>query len=550
MKIVSFLKYFNVVLIGLFAVGMGIFFIIMPKYGDDCRFLEFTYNWFIEQGVLDFNGGGNIFKYGIPWQEIFQTIETNYYGDNIRLGNIFDIFFLLFPKWFSSGIMAFLWIEVMLLSFKIARINIGRSPLVILALALWMFSIPWEDMFGSIVHQFNYIPPTFFALLLIYATPIPTVSKADEVKLNSLSKKIFVGMISFTIGWWHEAFSVPLAASIFLMMVCFKDERVKVNYIALIGLILGILIIALAPGTGKRFELQVSYSNIVMIEKFTRVLINNIPFYIFLFLCICRGWLQGLKAVFRDRVLIFFLFNGVFNILLSLLTYTAPRVTWWTQIISIIGIMWILRNNKSFRRYAPGNLLWGIPLILIVFVHLVMVDVVVIRFHQTFIKTVKEYINNPNKTLFTKAYTLRDLPLINFYMPNAKMYDYFYTMDYTRLFSKVYNKPFVPVPEELRNVTVDSGNPAEGIEGLREYKGRYYISADSIDSPPFSISLLSVDYGKGYVNVMGTSSRFISEGDGKEYIYVRDMPPWYVSHFKKIHGFKVIYIDTDKVKDN
>lgn len=56
----------------LFFIGTGIFFIGMPKYCDDYWYMFHLQPWFESQGI-DVPSGGDIFRFGIPWEDIYQT---------------------------------------------------------------------------------------------------------------------------------------------------------------------------------------------------------------------------------------------------------------------------------------------------------------------------------------------------------------------------------------------------------------------------------------------------------------------------------------------
>jgi len=60
----------NALLILLYVVGMGVCLMGMPKYMDDLWYLNHLQDWFKMQGVDYPDAGGNIFKYGIPWEGI------------------------------------------------------------------------------------------------------------------------------------------------------------------------------------------------------------------------------------------------------------------------------------------------------------------------------------------------------------------------------------------------------------------------------------------------------------------------------------------------
>lgn len=58
--------YWNVLWLLMYLVGMGVFFVGMPKYYDDYWYMEHLRPWFEAQGVMVPENGGNIFSGGFP----------------------------------------------------------------------------------------------------------------------------------------------------------------------------------------------------------------------------------------------------------------------------------------------------------------------------------------------------------------------------------------------------------------------------------------------------------------------------------------------------
>ena len=93
----------NIVWISLFAIGIGLFFIGMPKYTDDYWYMMHLRPWFESQDIIYPEDGGNILRGGIPFREIWATWSEHYGNDNLRFGNLLAPILLIFPKWVGSG---------------------------------------------------------------------------------------------------------------------------------------------------------------------------------------------------------------------------------------------------------------------------------------------------------------------------------------------------------------------------------------------------------------------------------------------------------------
>ena len=100
----------NVLWLFIFAIGMGVFLIRMPKYHDDCLYLNHSGDWLRERGVVYLADGINIFIIGMPWEEIKQTLLEHWSYDNMRFANVFVIPFLFMPKYIGSSICLIAWL--------------------------------------------------------------------------------------------------------------------------------------------------------------------------------------------------------------------------------------------------------------------------------------------------------------------------------------------------------------------------------------------------------------------------------------------------------
>lgn len=87
--------------------------------------------------------------------------------DNIRLGNLLILFFLLLPKWVGSSIMTLLWVYGVMDALKLSGIDWYKSALVPLALFLWTFGILWSENYGVMDYQFNYLFSLAVAMWLL-----------------------------------------------------------------------------------------------------------------------------------------------------------------------------------------------------------------------------------------------------------------------------------------------------------------------------------------------------------------------------------------------
>ena len=134
----------NTLLLIIFLVGVGFYFLGTPRTGDDYAFLEFFKPWLDsqpelinEQGIVMVDKGGNMFKYGFPVDEYVETLKYSFNNDNFRLSNIIAIFFLIIPRWIGTLITLLLIILIVRESFRMADLDPDSSPLMPIYLGLF-----------------------------------------------------------------------------------------------------------------------------------------------------------------------------------------------------------------------------------------------------------------------------------------------------------------------------------------------------------------------------------------------------------------------------
>lgn len=529
----------NFWLILLFGAAIGVFLIGMPKYMDDGWYAINLADWFYKQNVPDITEGGNIFKYGIPWEGIIKTWHEHWLEDNIRLGNLLVVFFLLLPKWVGSGIALIVWMYAMIVSYKLARIDVLTSPIVLLGLIMWGIFMPWSNYMGVLDFQFNYLLGTGVALCFIYHILRQSGEGKSNLKNGSL-ETVGLFVLGILTGMWHEGFSIPILIG-FLVLLLSRQMVWNPRVLwGLGGLLIGILILFCTPGTYVR--LTESMDPAVSHHKFKelRVVINNLSYYIFLLICLIVGVRKDLKSIRKDRIIIFIIVNGCVPILMSVILYAEGRVTWWTQIVSIIGIMYILNKYSDiyWKKYELKNVIWLGPLALLMFAHLIISDYYVIKMSNSLRYSIKQFVNNPDASVFTEVITVKDQPLICFKMPDVLFYGgQIYRIN--DVLKEWTDNKLKMIPEELRNTTSDSGEKIDGPLNARMYNGRIFMKEEDADFPEFVEILFETDFGKGTKNVYGYSFSFKSEKDGRQYRYIHLMSSWHLQHFGKLKALRL-----------
>lgn len=519
----------NLTALCIFSILLGIYFTAMPKYADDYWFSINLAEWHKSQNVSDITEGGNIFIYGIPFKDIVETWHYHWLNDNVRLCNILVVFFLLFPKWVGSGVMWLAWLYSMFISYKIAGIKKFGSPIVGLSIVLWGLFLPWSSHLGALDYQFNYIGSTAVSLWFLSkmlkqgSSGFSCHGRFDFLKCCGF---FLLGLLA---GWWHEAFSCSLWGIVIVLIIFYKYYRNLPFVCGIAGLTLGIIILSAAPGTHLRLHGNPMY----LTHKIVNVIAYNLPYYAFLFFSFVYAIKHGFQKLFYDRVLMSCIIGGLIPVLMSIVLFAAARVTWFTQILAIVGLMRLfdIAGWEYWIKYKISNAIWIVPLVLLVLVRFIVADIYAFKTRKMMRDAIEKYITNPDKTVFSKVITIHDIPLIAIKLPDVMINDEFVYM--TAFFSnRAANHSFNIIPEELRNATSQSGKRIDGDVGLRSLSGKLFISGDSINYQNNGYIDLKMNWGDRDWSVRCYTFKFISEADGKEYAYVNFLNPWFEPHYK------------------
>lgn len=523
----------------LFFIGLGVLFIVMPKYTDDYWYMVHLRPWFESQGLTSPAEGGNIFKAGIPWDGIWTTWVERYYTDNIRLGNLIVPFFLMLPKWIGSGLMTLCWIYTVFASFRLAGIDWTKSRQVPLCVFLWTFCMPWGEDMGCLDYQFNYLLSTFMGMLLL----LRLVREESSV---GITVGICYLLFGFVVGMSHEGVSVPLASGLLAMLLFFRSYR-RINIImSVIGLLIGISFLLTIPGMRLRLAYAVELKPISGYGFM--VSMNILTFLIFISLYISGILQRGIKASLRnpDKILVFAAVSSFVSCTIWLSTDTGARSGIWMELMSIVGIIRILHQRHKIKtsRHSTGMKVLSALLLSAAYLHLAYVDVYVVRFRMSFDKMASWFITDGENSFFgdykslgTRPAICGYLPPYGFYLFNTRYFNQYYGIDI-----KNRRKYAVIVPEELRMVSDNSGVEVEGDSGVRELSGNYFVKdvrKGHLESDLEILMPVSFDYGSGYSSGYCWGMPFRSEKDGEWYLWLIPYRGWYVSHFMDLKGLRI-----------
>ena len=543
---------FNTLLLIIFLVGVGFYFIGTPRTGDDYGFLVFFKPWFDsqpelinEQGITMVDKGGNFFKYGFPIDEYVETIKNRYNGDNFRLSNIIAIFFLIIPRWIGPLITLLLIFLIVRESFRMSDLDPDSSPLMPIYLGLFTILIWTGDALNEFDFQVNYIWGVFVAVMLLRCL--------RSQKRGTLSSVILGVMM----GWWHEGLALPIIVGLVAMCIVSRECRQKKYYVAIVAMAIGLGFQVVSPGTHGRIDSEfASLTFIFSVESVKNIARETALFCMALVLSLVTSLCVGWRRVFADRVILFLLVSSLVSLTIMCSTGVFCRGGFWMYYavgVVIIRLLSIVLPEFS-SSYNWKNLAVGIPLLLLIYTHWGYVAYHSIRLNKIVNEQLALWLQHPGETRFADVLPLQEMPLMCGYLPTAK-YTYlpyfdwikrYYAPDIKEKYGKSvtgYDEMMSLIPERLRDVTADSGRAMPGGSPVREYKGLLYMPETEFvtsilkrDNLSRGWLVLNVDYGKGYVTRQVIAYSFISEADGKRYCYLEPIVIWYVAHFKRIKG--------------
>lgn len=536
----------------LFGAGMGLYLVGMPKTTDDYWYMNHLQGWYAEQGVFYPENGGNVFKYGFPLDAIVEIWKDHWKDDNIRLGNLMAPFLLLGPKWLWSSLTVIMWMMAIYLLGKFAGVDMRRSPLVVVLLAMLSFYMPWSEQFGGLVFQINYLATTLLSAILL-------IEFFKGKAASDMPALAMLFLLGFVTGWWHEGFGVPICMGAVAVLLLYRKYRNKRSAAVILGLLTGILIMVFTPGMQNRTRAYLQHIGLRWLDISGFIYVWS-PGCIALFSGALAGIKVGFKRVWNDPKAAFLLVSGLVSLGIMLITINRLRGAWWYYITAVVCTVYFIRTGfgRFWSRYSLRNGVIVVPLLVLCLVYWGSVGYAVMNMREDIEQGFYEGLEHPEKSRFCRYASVSDLPLMSGYLPLVwKDYEELYDIPLLWVRKELPNTDYYTygakdfsrggIPEGLRYVTSESGCEIEGNRGIRIFKGSLFMKPAQADiklmeenRDLFSVYRTRVGFGKGYGIAEVHGILFRSEGDGKLYMYLRPRFDWYVSHFKKLQHMDII----------
>lgn len=525
--------HWNALWIGLFLLAIALFLFGSPFSIDDFLFQIPLKPWFDSQGIRIPYGNGDIAVYGYPLPLIMEVIREHAATDNSRLCNIIVSFILPFPKWVGMLPPFLAWCYAVTGSIRLSGTDWRRSHLIPVAIFFWTFFMTWRGGMTSVVYAFNYVVSAGLCILLL---------RLLFSGGRGRGRMLGILVLSTAIGWWQEAFSIPMIAGIAALTALRKDCRNRYFYASLVGLSIGLVGIVGTPSFSYRFLHQATSPLYDLSRKLACALLWDVPYWIFTVLLLYVMSKGYWKKVRNKSLTVLLAISGFIPICMMMVTYCDCRITTWTQIASVAGILCIVNDvwPDYWQRLTPVTATVSTVCLVSSFLHLAVADYYALKMRASITAAVEHFQRNPSETHFGEVHTNDRLPLIALTMPGS--FAYGSTIALIDRYVSQAQYSFAIIPQELRNITERSGVPLDGDSGARLIDGRIVIPS-KYDGPVTHNSYTGschflADYGDGYRAIRVSISTFKSESDGKRYYYVCPYDSWIDKHFRQIKGLR------------
>lgn len=261
--------------------------------------------------------------------------------------------FLLFPKIIFSIANTFAYVLLIYLIYRIARGKSEDKPILVIAinLLLW-FVLP---VFGQtclwLIGSCNYLWTTDIILIFMLKY---IENKPTKRKILSMILMFLLGIIA---GWTNENTAVGaifiVVASLFFM----KKTKVKLekwHISGAVGIVIGFILLIVAPGNYARNELFVDNTSVI-VKWIYRAVNYSITFVDILKPLILFTIILGTINIYYkkkiEKNVIVYLIAAVLTVYSMVLSPTFPERAWFGVIIyAIIADMYLLYNVDKLNK--------------------------------------------------------------------------------------------------------------------------------------------------------------------------------------------------------
>lgn len=356
-----------------------------------------------------------------PWIDFFIHHAENING---RFGDKLLILYMLLPRWLMGICQALCFYGIVAFSMRIAVGDLWRkSYRTIIFASILVLTFPWYDN-GFLACMFiNYQVGVLISVMWVYYflhTPKKTWYTG-----------IFIAILSFCAGSWHECFSFIIFPSVIIIQ-CLRKDRGIINYISVCCFFLGVLFILCCPGFWARMGYAFNVGNQVWLLSILKPL-YCIPFILYVIVLLWR------KVVCKRTDYLSFndwMFVGMAVNLILGTTYLSEqvdsrmfRIWWYALTFGLIGSLIVSRRWRMPRVFRVISL---IAISLITMVHLSISVYSQYQIKGEYDEVMYEFRNSPNGVVYFDNHAYEYSRLAALRKPQRDIFMH-YTLDCTGL---------------------------------------------------------------------------------------------------------------------
>lgn len=481
--------------IALFTIAHVLIYALMPYSCDDY--------WYMTP-LRDYCMGIDT---SFPAEELWKCWTAHYQYDNIRLANVVFTFTLLIPKIIPSIISGLLVGVILWLSSKLSGLS-WRNPLLLMLLTFMLtFMLPWyEEMFTQ-CYALNYIWSTALALWLAHLFLIK----------ENPPHYIISALIGLVMGAWHEGIAGPLLVG-FVAYLLINRRAVNRQRVAMtIGLVSGLIWLAIAPGTQSKMGYTISSLDIYAIVY--KLVLYHSPLLILSLSILIALIKKDTRKLVADPVFVAFVAICVTGSVLNFITNIGVRTGWMGYVFGIISIIYLWRNMKV-ARYGRGKSIQKrivtIAVALFLLTHYIVVVYYTINIRAEYDKVMVEYDKSPDGQVFADVtYDYQVSPLA-WKKPYFEMFTYDLIMNWYEEYHNSGVKDMRVIPTCLRDAENLDAVKVKGDNPFMIYNGHLFAPIKDVET--IKDAVYEIDFGPTK-KVLACSNFVFTTKSGNKYYF-------------------------------
>lgn len=433
---------------------------------------------------------------------LISVYDLRFTYDISRMANYVPIALMTLPAWIASAIAAISFAGALLLLARFAGIRRGEWQKMSWLLFFIVFGELWYDNMFCIMFAYNYIVASFVMLAGMF------------VFLHEKPVKIWVAIVAGLVaGSWHESNTAILIAGCIGVFILHRDmiRSDKIAFFA--AVVIGSLLIFLAPSFGKRIEIIARH------REFIRFLYMWV-YILFLIICVVCMSKKRWRHLLVHPFIIFCIVSGA----LGIIVFLTPRIRAVFPAIFLAagGIIYLTSNVwciHSGKKTIPFTAI-SLTVMLLTVVHLAALCHRASIFRDDFlhIQQALDLDNRLEQTniIFVDVTLHSQSTPLAMGLPDKRAFNpYGISLYHMEEYNRPVMNPVAIIPEDFKNITKTQGKSVKSNRDVRIING-FLVSSDTFNHPT---TWTCISYGNHVESTDCFTQPFIST-DGYIYHYL------------------------------